>query len=1031
MDNCNGRTTCLSDTNHEVQDARNIQRHFFGCLEFGDQDDFLNNEEYWRGLTSPGEANENRKNDGPEEWERLRYTTALSLEEEFRRIDTLRERIRESTRNVEESSKRWRESRAYRDSLPRVSEWRLVNGKKIGTKMGAVRRGLCGIIDAYLTTVSSVEKEKENDQDQNRSSPLYNFRNDIKAQFIEFQRPHSDSNKNADEEKTDVMKPYDEPVHEGIFTGQFPDQQLSLESLLTTMFTKQNPWSGSNNLKSDCSPGILRYFHIPYNNMFWMQEAMSTYFRESDRGELQAAIVLQHERWRGQEGSTENGNVAHSRHLRPLCERFSTDYSEGKVKESSNMVLFMPYLHWETDRSRSRMSNLIEKKMIEKEHHIKHKLGEDKMGRRDERKWLPKPLFAPVTHEDPDRYDEVLRADAASRSIEDILWRQIVESKSYKKLVNSITMGVELESYQRIKPKNELAQYLLNSARLFEEMVTFQDRELMESNLFADPPLHPRRSLDQAYFRKLRTTESRDRDQVVYRSTRAEFLHKYRPPKEHQFSQSNNWKWTGHGQHEDKFGCDQCTEDISKVPRAVMVDQLWMWILDRDTILTCFPQRYGVQQIDPSGVHQSIRIRLKDQSNPRNHVRTIFDLGLIILEECSQVFFDRVKKPDKQPIVLDIFAESIGNVTNQQSLLLKRLWQLVQSLTKAYQSVVGEDIPASLILSLLDITREGQLQQEAKDIIDELDIMIYIVLQQKEMITRFSQLALEIIPKKRTSFKKRSKSLLSKISDRVAELEGLKRSAQSAARSVNDLLALKQQQVGVVQSFQSVRQGQETVVQGRAIMLFTVMTIIFLPMSFMTSLFGMNAVELTGSNTSDNSNNSAGPLPPDWTMTNFWPTTFLSQLTILLSVSGVCIFVAVTLAFSPGIRLLIRYTLRYTRTLISVKLGLYRFSLKTNPSITGLSKKLAKAAQDMKEASLNNLQTRNLQDSYIRDGVADSNSEGSREESEGISLISLPPASVVNGITSRTALRSFGRRRRNEPDPESGLDDSQSSSMRS
>ncbi|KAI2776044.1 hypothetical protein F4815DRAFT_449636 [Daldinia loculata] len=307
-------------------------------------------------------------------------------------------------------------------------------------------------------------------------------------------------------------------------------------------------------------------------------------------------------------------------------------------------------------------------------------------------------------------------------------------------------------------------------------------------------------------------------------------------------------------------------------------------------------------------------------------------------------------------------------------------YEPVQNLTKAYQSVIGKDIPASLILSLLDITREGQLQQEAKDIIDELDIMIYIVLQQKEMVTRFSHLALEIIPKKHTSFKKRSKSLLSKISDRIAELEGLKKSAQSAARSVNDLLALKQQQVGVVQSFQSVRQGQETVVQGRAIMLFTVMTIIFLPMSFMTSLFGMNAVELTGSNTSSHNDDSTGPVTPDWTMTNFWPTTFLSQLTILLSVSGVCIFVAVSLAFSPGVRLLIRYTLRYARTLINVKLGLYRLSLKMNLNITGLSEKLAKTAQDMKEMSLKNLQTRNLQDSYLHNGAANSNSERARGE---------------------------------------------------
>jgi hypothetical protein len=26
--------------------------------------------------------------------------------------------------------------------------------------------------------------------------------------------------------------------------------------------------------------------------------------------------------------------------------------------------------------------------------------------------------------------------------------------------------------------------------------------------------------------------------------------------------------------------CDQCTENAKKVPRLVMVDQLWMWVLD-------------------------------------------------------------------------------------------------------------------------------------------------------------------------------------------------------------------------------------------------------------------------------------------------------------------------------------------------------------------------------------------------------------------------------------------------------------------
>jgi hypothetical protein len=75
---------------------------------------------------------------------------------------------------------------------------------------------------------------------------------------------------------------------------------------------------------------------------------------------------------------------------------------------------------------------------------------------------------------------------------------------------------------------------------------------------------------------------------------------------------------------------------------------------------------------------------------------------------------------------------------------------------------------------------------------------------------------------------------------------------------VDGLLSLKQQQASVVQAREAVRQAEETLRQGRSIMLFTVITIIFvsffsaatplnadqlkLPLSFGTSIFGMNLV---------------------------------------------------------------------------------------------------------------------------------------------------------------------------------------------
>lgn len=255
----------------------------------------------------------------------------------------------------------------------------------------------------------------------------------------------------------------------------------------------------------------------------------------------------------------------------------------------------------------------------------------------------------------------------------------------------TIFKGVHIDEYGYLKPRNNLAKVLVIAARLYEEIMTYPDQRIMEEYLFKYPPLHPRRTLDQAYFWRLRNTRLRDRDQVIYRYTNAEFAHKYRPqppsdPKNDRSSASvkssnaskglhgdhthqENWVWTRHGQYEEQNGCDQCEEDIRKVSRAIMVDQLWMWILDNDTILTCFPQRYGLSDKDPSGVHQSIRTRVKTRNNTDNQIRSIFDLALIILDECFSTFFNKTKTSDKRPQVMDMFAESIGRVVSFSCLL--------------------------------------------------------------------------------------------------------------------------------------------------------------------------------------------------------------------------------------------------------------------------------------------------------------------------------------------------------------------------
>lgn len=127
----------------------------------------------------------------------------------------------------------------------------------------------------------------------------------------------------------------------------------------------------------------------------------------------------------------------------------------------------------------------------------------------------------------------------------------------------------EIHAPKRKGPRtpSSLGELLWSTADLYEAMDAYADERLIEKYLTHVPPLHPRRTLDQSYYWTLKDTQSRDRDQVVYRRTAPSL----KLLLSHQYCKQ---------EHPKGPGCAQCRENVSKVPRIVMVDQLWMWILD-------------------------------------------------------------------------------------------------------------------------------------------------------------------------------------------------------------------------------------------------------------------------------------------------------------------------------------------------------------------------------------------------------------------------------------------------------------------
>jgi hypothetical protein len=106
-----------------------------------------------------------------------------------------------------------------------------------------------------------------------------------------------------------------------------------------------------------------------------------------------------------------------------------------------------------------------------------------------------------------------------------------------------------------------LGQVLLHAAKLAIAMDFYTEKTLLEHRLDLNPPLHPRRTLDQYYYWALKDIETQDKSQVVYRAT---------APTKHlpdQFAERD-------------LECRECLQDIRTVPRLLMVDQLWLWVLD-------------------------------------------------------------------------------------------------------------------------------------------------------------------------------------------------------------------------------------------------------------------------------------------------------------------------------------------------------------------------------------------------------------------------------------------------------------------
>ncbi|KAI1400683.1 hypothetical protein F4819DRAFT_487375 [Hypoxylon fuscum] len=557
----------------------------------------------------------------------------------------------------------------------------------------------------------------------------------------------------------------------------------------------------------------FRWIHLPANNIAWVETLLAKSFIEAGHRDIEAFKAL--EKCFDQE---HRGPLAHAHFMRTFAHRISSPRTaphEKKDDKSSLSTLSEEPSDVSTKSSQSSGDSISKKQndFFEDDTPTKKKSKSDLIAERHPKR--NKRGKGPPGNPLP-KHENVASSTSAKLSIP-LAW----ETPRFAAPGGKIVLFMPFLHYETDERRRKMSGAIKN-VREGRQILENASRDSLIVNAYLNniPRLHPRRTLDQFFYHGI-DTSARDTDQVVYRYCK-------------------------------RHGVE---------PKVFMVDQLWLWIIGKDLVITCFPQRWNQPKQDPLNVLDGIIEETNAKTRP--------PIGSVC--RCSGMF-DRHRLDDQDFQFLDMFESSIGLVTDRESQLFSRFNRAsAQSAQWLQHHRRRRNIsrPARLLAfgtpdtfentgmdqfpdALLDIGIETSLLAEIKDICDELNIINVILDAQYVTLLEFESLLAEELrgegSRRNTDaavadVRKRSREQLRGLEMRQKDIERMDSQAQSLYKNLTDLLDLKQKHSNALEARFAGDQAVIAAKQGQTIMVFTIVTIIFLPMSFIAAFFAINLPE--------------------------------------------------------------------------------------------------------------------------------------------------------------------------------------------
>lgn len=550
-------------------------------------------------------------------------------------------------------------------------------------------------------------------------------------------------------------------VHEAIYG------QKSLKALLDE--------TRSSSIKDEL---ICRWYHLPANNMVWVEDLFRNRFR------------MHPHIWSEQVRDSE---WPHGRCIKPHTSRFATESGEAIL------AICIPYVSYEDNYRQESVSATVREHIPNTRTSWFRPMGErlrrsspssDNLDIPQDRKRQADTYT--------DFHAHVRRQQLPPRSDSEISSPdQHAFAQSSSQVTSSYDSGSDSEADISDGGKFHAANVKLSK----------EEETLVQAYLHHDPPLHIRRTLDQYYYYMLEDTRVRDADQVVTRWAKKLQRHRH---------------------------------------NILMVDQLWLWVIKGtdgpDRVVSCFPERQGYD----SGLLDYLqRNVLHHNADKRQPIKTTADLVAQIIATCSDVF--SWSQEAELARFLHFFEATVGRVGDDEIGLLNNFTKSSEKLhaLKDTHFHYAKD-KDELLIEMLDIRPQVELLKEAKDIRDEIKIILHVLGEQRRVIADESILTF-FDPDRGSTPNRESGKILTKplrIIDRaIGDFQKMDKQMKEIHDDLNHLLDLQQKQATVWEARSTRENARATSRQGNVMVIFTMVTIIFLPLSFMASFFALNVRE--------------------------------------------------------------------------------------------------------------------------------------------------------------------------------------------